>query len=124
MFILYVYCPQTVQCTVNAKERCTLFGFISHTNITNLAKKERKRTQRSFYKVKKELNVLFSIYIYIYISIYIYIYPGLGTAFFYVLNASFFCGLLKQAKFFCVLFSSFWRLMKPKITMRYFAFFS
>ena len=37
-------------------------------------KKERKRTQRSFYKVKRELNVLFSIYIYIYIHIYISIY--------------------------------------------------
>ena len=28
---------------------------------------------------------------------------GLGTAFFYVLNASFFCILLKHATFFCVL---------------------
>ena len=37
-------------------------------------KKERKRTQRSFYKVKKEHSVPFSIYIYLYISIYIYIY--------------------------------------------------
>ena len=37
-------------------------------------KKNVKRVQRSFYKVKKELKVLFSIYIYIYISVYIYIY--------------------------------------------------
>ena len=36
-------------------------------------KKERKRTQHSFYKVKKLLNVLFSIFIYIYIYIYLYI---------------------------------------------------
>ena len=50
------------------------FGFISHIKIANLAKKERKRTQCSFYKDKKELNVLFSIYIYIYIYIYISIY--------------------------------------------------
>ena len=34
--------------------------------------------------------------------------PGLGTAFFYILNASFFCVLLKNATFFYVLFSSFW----------------
>ena len=40
------------------KEPCILFGFISHTKIANLAKKECKRTQRSFYKVKKERNVL------------------------------------------------------------------
>ena len=45
-----------------------------------LQKKERKSTQRSFIKVKKELNLLFSIYIYIqyiysiYIYLYIYIY--------------------------------------------------
>ena len=32
------------------------------------------------------------------------IFSGLGTAFFYVLNASFFCILLKHATFFCVLF--------------------
>ena len=30
--------------------------------------------------------------------------PGLGTAFFYVLNASFFCVLLKHTMFFCILF--------------------
>ena len=30
------------------KERNILFGFISHTNIANLAKKERKRMFRSF----------------------------------------------------------------------------
>ena len=39
-----------------------------------ISQKKCKRTQHSFYKVKKELNVLFSIYIYIYISVYIYIY--------------------------------------------------
>ena len=32
---------------------------------------------------------------------------GLGTAFFYVLDASFFCVLLKQATFFYVLFFEF-----------------
>ena len=45
---------------------------------------------------------------------------GLGTTFFYILNASFFCVLLKHATFFYVLFSSFWRLMRPKRTMRSF----
>ena len=49
---------------------------------------------------------------------------GLGTAFFYVLNASFFCVLLEHAMFFWVLFSSFLLLMKPKRTMHSFAFFS
>ena len=52
------------------KEQNILIGFISHTKIANLSKKEGKRTQRSFYKVKTERFVLFSIYI----SIYIYIY--------------------------------------------------
>ena len=52
------------------------------------------------------------------------LFTGLGTAFFYVLNASFFCVLLKHTTFFCVLFSSFWGLMRPKRTMRSFAFFS
>ena len=51
-----------------------LFGFISHIKMGNLAKKECKRTQRSFFKVKKECYVLFSIYIYIYISTYTYVY--------------------------------------------------
>ena len=49
---------------------------------------------------------------------------GLDTAFFYVLNASLFCVLLKHATFFCILFSSFWLLMRPKRTMRSFVFFS
>ena len=48
----------------------------------------------------------------------------MGTAFFYVLNASFFFVLLKNATFFYVLFSCFWQLMKPKWTMRSFMFFS
>ena len=51
-------------------------------------------------------------------------FPGLGTTFFYVLNASFFTVLLKNATFFCILFSSVWRLMTPKKTMCSFAFFS
>ena len=48
------------------KERNILFGFISHTKIANLAKKECKRTQRSFFNIY--------LYIYLYISTYIYIY--------------------------------------------------
>ena len=56
---------------------CILFGFTSHTKMTNLAKKERKRTVR-FFRVKKNLKFFIAIYIYIYIyniyiSIYIYI---------------------------------------------------
>ena len=49
---------------------------------------------------------------------------GLGTAFFYLLSASFFYVLLKNTTFFYVLFSCFWRLMKPKRTMRFFTFLS
>ena len=50
--------------------------------------------------------------------------PGLGNGFFYVLNASFVCVLLKHATFFYVLFLSVWQLMRPKRMMHYFAFFS
>ena len=49
--------------------RRSLHSFWFHKSYKNCKshKKEHKRTQHSFYKVKKELNVLFSIYIYIYI---------------------------------------------------------
>ena len=58
------------------KEHCSLYGFISHTKIANLAKKNNVEERRVLFihKVKKERNVLFSIYIYMYISIYIYLY--------------------------------------------------
>ena len=49
------------------KERNVLFGFISHTNIANLAKKNVKRTFRSFF------DIYMSIYIYIYLYIFLYI---------------------------------------------------
>ena len=45
---------------------------------------------------------------------------GLGTAFFSVLNTSFFCVLLNNATIFYILFSSFWQLMRPERTMRSF----
>ena len=48
---------------------------------------------------------------------------NLNASFFYVLNALFFCVLSKQATFFCDLFLGFWRLMRPKRTMRSFASF-
>ena len=43
--------------------------------------------------------------------------------FFSVLNVPFFSVLLKNATFFSVIFLSFWRLMKPKRTLRSFPFF-
>ena len=46
------------------------FGFISHTKTTNLAK---KKNGAFFFRVKKELKVLFAIYIYINVYIYLYI---------------------------------------------------
>ena len=52
----------------------------SYKNDKSCNNKKRKRMQLSFYKVKKEFNVLFSIYInisiyiYIYLPVYIYIY--------------------------------------------------
>ena len=49
---------------------------------------------------------------------------GLGTTFFSILNVSFFSVLLKNATFFFVLFSSFWRLMRPKRMLHSFPFFS
>ena len=45
---------------------------------------------------------------------------GLGTAFFYMQNASFFCLLLKNATFFYFFFSSFWQLMRPQKLLRSF----
>ena len=73
------------------KEQNILIGFISHTKIANLSKKEGKRTQRSFYKVKTERFVLFSIYISIYI--YIYIYVKKRTE-----RSAFFCKRKKRAR--------------------------
>ena len=51
------------------------------------------------------------------------LHAGLGTAFFCVQHATFFCVLLKNATFFFAFFSNFWRLMKPKRMLRSFAFF-
>ena len=51
------------------------------------------------------------------------LHAGLGTAFFCVRHATFFCILLKNATFFFAFFSNFWRLMKPKRTLRSFAFY-
>ena len=51
------------------------------------------------------------------------LHAGLGTAFFCVRHATFFCDLLKNATFFFAFFSNFWRLMKPKRTLRSFAFY-
>ena len=55
--------------------KSTQHSFWFHKSYKNCKSrtKECKRTQHSFYKVKKELSVLYSIYIYIY-CIYIYIY--------------------------------------------------
>ena len=39
---------------------------------------------------------------------------GLGTTFFYVQNALFFCVLLKNTTFFYILFLSFWRPLRPQ----------
>ena len=82
------------------KERNVLFGFISHTNIANLAKKN-----------VKERSVLFSIYIYIYMSIYIYIYLYIYlyiSIYIYILkkrkqHSAFFC---KRTKRSCILLCS------------------
>ena len=50
------------------KERNVLVGFISHTNIANLAKKNIKRMFRSFF------DIYLYIYVYIYLYIFLYIY--------------------------------------------------
>ena len=63
----------------HCRNNCHKCPALSYKNFKISQKKEHKRMQRSFYKVKKELNVLFSIYIYI--SFYIYLY----IVFFYVL---------------------------------------
>ena len=74
-------------------------------------KKERKRMQCSFYKVKQELIVLFSIYIYINISIYIYIYLYI---FIYILKKRMRVGhaFFQKNATFCVLLGSFTFLAK------------
>ena len=51
------------------------------------------------------------------------LHAGLGTVFFCVRHATFFCVLLKNATFFFAFFSNFWRLMKLKRMLRSFAFF-
>ena len=59
------------------KERNVLFGFISHTKMANLAKKERKRTQCFFQRTFRSffnIYLYIFIYIYLYITIYIYLY--------------------------------------------------
>ena len=86
------------------KERrvlCVLFGFISHTKMTNLGKKEPKRTVRSFLGLKKNLKSFFAIHIYIYIYISIYIYKYI----FLLKNEGWACVLFKRPQrsaFFCI----------------------
>ena len=87
------------------KERCALFGFISHTKMTNLAKKERKRTVRSFLGLKKNLKFFFAIYI-----------TRVGHAFFYVL-------LKTKAAFFAFFYVLYKRMWGSLHSLRSFTFF-
>ena len=89
----------------NAKERCALFGFISHTKVTNLSKKE--CNTKNFFSIYYTYISIF-IYIYLYLTIYIYIYifwkkeRGLGMRSFQK-NATFlhfFAFLQKNVAFF------------------------
>ena len=63
----------------NAKERCALFGFISHKKMIESRKKKNVKERSVLYiRLKKNLTFFFAIYmyisIYLYISVYIYIY--------------------------------------------------
>ena len=81
----------------NAKERCALFGFISHTKVTNLSKKE--CNTKNF----------FSIY-YTYISIFIYIY-----LYIYILkkkNEGWACILSKRTQHSCIFLRSCKRTLR------------
>ena len=104
------------------KERNIFFGFISHTNIANLAKKERKKNvpfffQSIFIYICLYISIYIYIYIYIYLYIYIYIYLYISI---YILKKernvlAFFCKRTKRSR---VLFRS---LQK---NVPFFAFFS
>ena len=59
--------------------------------------------QHSFYKVKKEHSVLFSIYIYIYISIYIYIYLYISIYIYIYIYIYLYIYIEKKNATFCVL---------------------
>ena len=102
---------------------CVFFGFISHTKMTNLAKKERKRTVPSFLGLKKNLKFFFAIYIYICIfkSIYIYIY-----IYIYIekKNEGWACILSKERNVLCS-FRFFYILSKRTLrSLRSFTFFA
>ena len=83
----------------------------SYKNDKSRTKKQCKRTQHSFYKVKKELNVLFSIYVYLYIYTYIYLYISIYLLYIHLYifiekkNKGWACILFKRTQrsaFFCI----------------------
>ena len=59
----------------NAKERCALFGFISHKKMIESRKKKNVKERSVLYiRLKKNLTFFFAIYMYISIYICIYLY--------------------------------------------------
>ena len=90
------------------KERNVLLGFISHTNIANLAKKELKKNVPFFLK-----NVPFFFqYLYVYIYLYIFLYISKKK------KGTFSHSFWKRTKRSRILFHSF------KKNGTFFAFFS
>ena len=83
-------------------------------------KKERKRTLRSFYKVKKERDFIFSQYIYIYISIDIYICISIYRyiyLYIYIEHSAFFCKRTKRSRILLHFLRSFMFFAKEQCVL-------
>ena len=69
----------------NAKERCALFGFISHKKMIESRKKKNVKERSVLYiRLKKNLTFFFAIYMYISIYIYIYLYISIYIIYIYL----------------------------------------
>ena len=97
---------------------CSFWFHKSYKNCKFRKKKERKRTLRSFYKVKKERDFLFSQYIYIYISIDIYICISIYRyiyLYIYIEHSAFFCKRTKRSRILLHFFAFFYVLCKRTV---------
>ena len=99
----------------------TLRSFWFHKSYKNdriSQKKERKRTVRSFLRLKKNLTFFFAIYIYIYIYIFIYLYISIYLYIFLYRYIDILKKRTQPSAFFCVL------LQKNKTFSHSFTFFA
>ena len=90
----------------NAKERCALFGFISHKKMIESRKKKNVKERSVLYiRLKKNLTFFFAIYMYI--SIYICIYLYILSIYIYIYISAVYIYIEKNNATFCVLLRSF-----------------